>query len=245
MKLTKIISIIIPVFNEKRYILETILKVIKSDTLLYKKEIIVINDGSTDTTLQVINQFLKSIANKDIGCSIKLISSKINYGKGNAIKIGMMKSSGDVVLIQDADLEYSPDDYPVLLEPFMKNNADVVYGSRFISQKPHRVLYFWHFLGNSFLTTLSNVFTNINLTDMETGFKVFKGDFIRKLAEHLISDRFGSEPEVTARISKIKNVKIYEVGVSYWGRTYREGKKISWKDGFKAIWQIIKFNLFP
>jgi len=245
MKLTKIISIIIPVFNEKRYILETILKVIKSDTLLYKKEIIVINDGSTDTTLQVINQFLKSIANKDIGCSIKLISSKINYGKGNAIKIGMMKSSGDVVLIQDADLEYSPDDYPVLLEPFMKNNADVVYGSRFISQKPHRVLYFWHFLGNSFLTTLSNVFTNINLTDMETGFKVFKGDFIRKLAEHLISDRFGFEPEVTARISKIKNVKIYEVGVSYWGRTYREGKKISWKDGFKAIWQIIKFNLFP
>jgi hypothetical protein len=147
-------------------------------------------------------------------------------------------------LIQDADLEYSPDDYPILLEPFIKNDADVVFGSRFISNRPHRVLYFWHSQINMFLTAMSNMLTNLNLTDMETGYKVFKGDLIRSIAPKLESKRFGFEPEITSRISKIKNLKIYEVGISYSGRTYAEGKKIGWKDGVNAFWEIIKFNLF-
>ena len=147
------------------------------------------------------------------------------------------------MLVQDADLEYSPQDYPILLEPFLKNDADVVYGSRFISNRPHRVLYFWHYQINLFLTLFSNFFTNLNLTDMETGYKAFKGDLIRNIAHKLKSNRFGFEPEITARISKIKGLKIYEVGISYSGRTYEEGKKIGWKDGVKAIWEIIKFNM--
>ena len=241
---TNILSIVIPVFNEEKYILKTILQVLKSNSLKFKKEIIIIDDGSTDNTYHQIKKYIRSIKyikNKPI---VKLIKKLRNEGKGAALKTGILNSSGDIILIQDADLEYSPDDYPVLLEPFIKNDADVVYGSRFISQKPHRALYFWHFLGNLFLTTLSNAFTNINLTDMETGFKVFKKSIIGKLVKKLKSNRFGFEPEITAKISKIKDIKIYEVGISYWGRTYKEGKKINWKDGVKTIWQIIKFNLF-
>lgn len=240
---TKLLSIVIPVFNEEKYILKTILQVVNGNSLGFKKEIIIIDDGSTDNTYRLIKKYVKLINQKRNHITIKLIKKWKNEGKGAALKSGVLNSSGDIVLIQDADLEYSPDDYPVLLEPFIRNDADVVYGSRFISQKPHRVFYFWHFLGNSFLTTLSNILTNINLTDMETGFKVFKGKIIKNLAKQLQSNRFGFEPEITAKISKIKNVKIYEVGISYWGRTYKEGKKINWKDGFMAIWQIIKFNL--
>ena len=238
MKKLKTLSIIIPVFNEEKYIEKTIKKVIKANSLKLKKEIIVINDGSTDKTKTVLNKLKKTYKN------LKIINNEKNQGKGYSLKKGFLASTGDIVLIQDADLEYNPDDYPLLLEPFLKSEADVVYGSRFITDKPHRVLYFWHYLANLFLTTLSNIFTNLNLTDMETGYKVFKGEVIRKIATNLKSKRFGFEPEITAKIAKIKNIKIYEVGISYFGRTYKEGKKIKWIDGIKAFFEIIKYNLF-
>lgn len=252
----KVISIIIPVYNEEKRIVSTIDQAIASDTLGLKKEIIVIDDGSTDetvknvksqisnfklqTTKQQSNQATKQLAQD----TIQFIQLPQNQGKGAALKTGFDKSTGDIVLVQDADLEYSPSDYPELLGPFLKQDADVVYGSRFISNKPHRVLYFWHSVINRYLTTLSNMFTNLNLTDMETGFKVFKGNLIRSLSPKLETKRFGFEPEITARISKIKTLKIYEVGISYSGRTYAEGKKIGWKDGVRALFEIIYFNLF-
>jgi len=229
----KTLSIIIAVYNEEKLIGKTIEKVLKADSLNLTKEIIVVDDGSTDLTAKQIKNY-----------KVIFIQKKKNQGKGAALRDGFMKSTGDIVLVQDADLEYDPSDYPTLLEPFVKNDADVVYGSRFISHRPHRVLYFWHSIINRFLTMLSNIFTNLNLTDMETGFKAFKGDLIRKIAPNLQTKRFGFEPEITARISKIKEVKIYEVGISYAGRTYEEGKKIGWIDGVKAIWEIIYFNLF-
>ncbi len=236
----KILSIIIPVYNEKNFIEKTIEKVLKADSLGLKKEIIIVDDASTDGTDKILKKLEKKYKNKNF----KVIYKKKNEGKGAALKEGFLASKGDIVLVQDADLEYNPDDYPRLLEPFLKNNADVVYGSRFISDRPHRVLYFWHYVANSLLTLLSNIFTNLNLTDMETGYKVFRGDLIRKIAPKLESKRFGFEPEITARIAKIKGLRIYEVGISYWGRTYEEGKKISWKDGVKAFWEVIKYNLF-
>lgn len=233
----KTISIIIPVYNEEHYISTLLNSVIKSDTLGLKKEIIVVDDGSTDRTKFKL-QYLSS-KNK-----FTVITHKKNAGKGAAVKAGVLKSSGDIVLIQDADSEYNPIDYPVLLEPFLLHGADVVYGSRFISDRPHRVLYFWHYVGNLFLTLLSNMLTNLNLTDMETGYKVFRGDIIRAIAPSLRSKRFGFEPEVTAWISKFKNIRVYEVGISYFGRTYAEGKKIGWIDGIRAILEIIRYNLF-
>lgn len=229
----KTLSIIIPVYNEEKLIGQTIEKVMSADACGLSKEIIVIDDGSVDATAKKIKTY-----------KVTFIEKKKNEGKGAALRDGFMKSTGDIVLVQDADLEYDPSDYPFLLEPFLKNDADVVYGSRFISDRPHRVLYFWHSIINRFLTMLSNVFTNLNLTDMETGSKVFRGELIRKLAPHLLTKRFGFEPEITARISKIKEVKIYEVGISYAGRTYAEGKKIGWVDGLKALWEIVYFNLF-
>lgn len=233
----KKISIIIPVFNEEKYIAKIIKEVLKANTHNLKKEVIVVNDGSTDKTKSI----LLKISN--INNNIQIINKKKNEGKGASLKLGFLKSTGDIVLVQDSDTEYSPIDYPLLIKPIIENNADVVYGSRFVSNQPHRVLFFWHYWANIFLTTLSNIFTNLNLTDMETGFKVFKGHIIRNLANNLESKRFGFEPEITAKISRIKDIKIYEVGISYFGRTYKEGKKISWFDGIKAIWQIIKFNL--
>ncbi len=230
-----LLSIIIPVYNEEAYIAKTIEKVCEADSSSMEKEIIVIDDGSTDGTLSKLKKFEK----------ITVIHKDENEGKGSAIKTGILKSKGNIVLIQDADLEYNPEDYPLLLEPFIKNEADVVYGSRFISNRPHRVLYYWHSLGNRFLTWLSNICTNLNLTDMETGYKAFKGDLIRKIAPKLESRKFGFEPEVTARLAKSKDLKIYEVGISYWGRTYKEGKKIGWKDGVEALAGIIKYNFFP
>ena len=235
----KVLSIIIPVYNEEKFILNTLKRVIKADSLGLEKEIIVVDDASTDNSIKRIKEFQKNNAK----AKIKLFVQKKNKGKGSALKTGFSHSTGDIVLVQDADLEYDPVDYPTLVEPFLKNDADVVYGSRFISGKTHRVLYFWHYKVNKFLTTLSNMLTNLNLTDMETGYKVFRGEIIRKIAPQLESERFGFEPEVTARISKIKNIKIYEVGISYSGRTYEEGKKIGWKDGIRAIWEIFKYNI--
>lgn len=248
----KKLSIIIPVYNEEKFIEKTIEAIVRADGCGLEKEIIVVDDGSTDAThrkIQMIkakiSSFTKASADKqNLKFKIETILKDNNEGKGAALKAGFMKSTGEIVLVQDADLEYSPEDYPRLLEPFIKKDADVVYGSRFISDRPHRVLYFWHYLINVLLTTFSNIFTNLNLTDMETGFKVFKGDLIRHLAVQLTSKRFGFEPEITARISKIKGIKIYEVGVSYSGRTYQEGKKINWIDGVRAVGEIIKFNLF-
>lgn len=236
----KKVSIVIPVYNEVLYISRVIKRVLKSNTLNLKKEIIIVNNGSTDGTNKVIKQLLKGTAK----AKILYINLDKNYGKTGALKRGFLKSSGDIVIVQDADLEYNPEDYPRLIFPFLKNAADAVYGSRFISSEPHRVLYFWHYVVNVLLTTLSNMLTNINLTDIETGYKAFRGDLIRRLANRIESGRFGFEPEITARISKIPNLKIFEVGISYSGRTYKEGKKINWLDGVLAVYQIIKYNLF-
>lgn len=240
----KKISIVIPVHNEERFIESTLLAVIKADSMEMLKEIVIVDDGSKDKTTEIINQVLKKLKQSTDKYSFKTIYKKNNEGKGAALRDGFKITTGDIVLIQDADLEYNPEEYPLLLEPFLKNDADVVYGSRFISNRPHRVLYFWHSQVNIFLTSLSNMLTNLNLTDMETGYKAFKGNLIRSIAIKLESNRFGFEPEITARISKIKGLKIYEVGISYYGRTYDEGKEIGWKDGLKAFWEIVKFNLF-
>ena len=240
MKAFRTLSIIIPVYNEEKFIEKAIEKVIAADSCGLKKEIIVIDDGSTDKTGKIIKTIQRKSAS--LSATIRVYFKNKNEGKGSALKNGFLKSTGDIVLIQDADLEYNPDNYLRLLEPFLKYDVDVVYGSRFISDRPHRVLYFWNFIGNFILTTLSNMCTNLNLTDIETGFKVFRGALIRKIAPRLQSKRFGFEPEITARISKMKNLKIYEVGISYFGRTYKEGKKIGWYDGAKAIWEIFKYN---
>lgn len=239
----KRLSIVIPVYNEADFIKDSIFRVLHADTLGIAKEIIIIDDGSTDGTVNKIKLILKRLP-KNNKLMIKKLFKKENQGKGAALKTGFKMSTGDIVIVQDADLEYSPDDYPRLLEPYVKNEADVVFGSRFISDRPHRVLYFWHYVGNLFLTILSNIFTNLNLTDLETGFKTFKGELIRSLASEIQSCDFGFEPEIVARISKIPNIKIYEIGVSYWGRTYKQGKKINWTDGIKAIYYIIKYNFF-
>lgn len=233
----KVLSIVIAVFNEEKHIAHVIKDVYEADSNGLKKEVIVVNDGSTDTTTTKLKNLKKIYPN------LVLINQTQNSGKGHALKAGFLKSTGDIVLVQDADKEYSPRDYPHLIEPFFYHNADVVYGSRLVTGRPHRVLFFWHYKANQFLTFLSNMFTGLNLTDMETGAKVFRGDLIRKLAPKLSSKRFGFEPEITARIAKLKSVKIFEVGISYSGRTYAEGKKIGWKDGLLALWEILKYNL--
>lgn len=238
------LSIIIPTYNEDKFIQKTLERVISANTLGLKKEIIVVDDGSTDNTLRNLKTQISKLKTKSQNSKVVFFSKKKNEGKGAALKTGFLKSIGDIVLVQDADLEYSPSDYPLLLEPFLKYDADVVYGSRFVSNKPRRVLYFWHYVANIVLTTFSNMLTNLNITDMETGYKTFRGNLIRSIARHLESRRFGFEPEVTARIAKVENLKIFEVGISYQGRTYEEGKKIGWKDGVRAFFEIIRFNLF-
>lgn len=230
------VSIVIPVYNEEKYISSVLKKVIDSNVLKAKKEIILVDDSSKDESRKIIGRLIKGKKN------IVLLKNDRNLGKGAALKKGFLRSTGDVVIVQDSDLEYSPDEYPKILKVFKGQNADAVYGSRFLSGQPHRVLYFWHFMANKMLTTLSNMTTNLNLTDMETGCKAFKGNVIRKIAPTLRAKRFGFEPEITSKISKIKNAKIYEIGISYFGRTYLEGKKITFKDGLKAVFEIFFYG---
>ena len=226
-----LISIIIPVFNEER----TINKILKKILAQYEfeKEIIVINDGSTDET--------KSIIEKEFKNEVILISNIRNFGKGYSVKKGIEISKGEIIIIQDADLEYDPSDYKKMLNPLQDGRADVVYGSRFLGDGEKRVLYFWHRVGNFILTLFSNCLSNLNLTDMEVGYKAFKSEIIKSI--NLQENRFGFEPEITAKIAK-KKIRIFEVGIKYYGRTYSEGKKINWKDGISAIYCIIKYNLF-
>jgi len=231
------LSIIIPVYNEANTI-HRILDKIKEVQLIndINKELIIINDCSSDDTKYVIHKYIERNPN----LQITYFEHKINKGKGAALHTGISMAKGEVLVIQDADLEYDPQEYNDLLKPISQDFADIVYGSRFMGSKPHRILFFWHTMGNKFLTFLSNMFTNLNLTDMETCYKMFRTDIIKGIK--LKENRFGFEPEVTAKISKIKGIRIYEVGISYYGRTYEEGKKIGWKDGFKAIWCILKYR---
>lgn len=230
------LSIVIPCFNEIKTIEEIIKRVMDADCFGLKKEIVIVDDGSKDGSKELLKKYI----NKS---GFKIIIQENNKGKGSALKKGFENTSGDIVLIQDADLEYDPSEYQLLLKPILDNKADIVYGSRFLGGRPHRVVYYWHSVMNNLLTTFSNMLTNINLTDMETCYKVFKGELIRKIAKELESKRFGFEPEITARLAKIKDIRFYEVGISYYGRTYKEGKHIGIIDGFRAIGEIIKFNL--
>ncbi|GHV63870.1 glycosyl transferase [Bacteroidia bacterium] len=234
-----LLSIIVPAYNEERTIVPILQKVVDVELINgIHKEIIVVNDCSRDNTAKLVQDYISTHTTE----KIVLINQPKNQGKGAAIHTGIAHASGDYIVVQDADMEYDPEDYNILLKPITSGFADVVYGSRLIGGKPHRILFFWHTLGNHLLTTLSNIFTNLNLSDMETCYKMFRAPILKRL--HLCEKRFGFEPEVTAKMSRVSAVRIYEVGISYYGRTYAEGKKINWRDGFRAVYCIIKYNFF-
>lgn len=233
------LSIVIPAYNEGPTI-HRILDKVKAVQLVagMAKEVIIVNDCSKDNTEEAIKNY--QLANP--GLPISYYKHEVNQGKGAALHTGIKMATGDYVIIQDADLEYDPEEYNILLKPIIDGFADVVYGSRFMGGNPHRILFFWHSIGNRWLTMASNMLTNLNLTDMETCYKLFRREIIQKIP--LKEKRFGFEPEVTAKISRVPKIRIYEVGISYYGRTYEEGKKIGWKDGFRALYCILKYNLF-
>jgi glycosyltransferase involved in cell wall biosynthesis len=226
------LSIVIPCYNEKHTI-RSIIDAVRESPIA-SKEIIIVDDCSKDGTRDVLGSEIAPLVDK-------ILYHEVNQGKGAALRTGIAAATGDIVIIQDADLEYDPQEYPILVDPIIRGRADVVFGSRFAGGGPHRVVYFWHMIGNQFLTLMSNMFTNINLTDMETCYKVFKREVIQKIT--IEENRFGFEPEITAKVAKL-GVRIFEVGISYYGRTYAEGKKIGWKDGFRALYAILKYNLF-
>lgn len=238
-KLFNKLSIVIPAYNEGptiHFILDKLQRVTLLNTI--EKEIIIVNDCSKDNTEEAVKNYMA----QNPSLNIQYFKHEVNKGKGAALHTGIQKATGEYLIIQDADLEYDPEEYNLLLKPVLDGFADVVYGSRFMGGNPHRILFFWHTLGNKFLTFLSNMFTNLNLTDMETCYKMFDTKIIQSIP--LQEKRFGFEPEVTAKISRIPKIRIYEVGISYYGRTYEEGKKIGWKDGFRAIYCILKYGLF-
>ena len=224
------VSIVIPCYNEKATI-EKIVEAVRS-AAISSREIIIVDDFSQDGTRAVLEEKVSQMVDR-------IIYHQVNRGKGAALRSGFAAATGEIILVQDADLEYSPEDYPALLEPLMSDKADVVFGSRFMGGRPHRVLFFWHMVGNKFLTLLSNMFTNLNLTDMQTGYKAFKAPLIKSI--QIEEDSFSVEPEIVAKVAKL-GCRIFEVGISYYGRTYEEGKKIGWRDGFRALHAIIKYS---
>lgn len=233
------LSVLIPAYNEERTLIALLEKVVNAQLPEgVERELVVVNDCSTDATGDRIAEFIAANPNE----RFLHFTQPVNQGKGAAIRKAIELATGDYIVVQDADLEYDPNEFGLLLKPVLDGHADAVYGSRFMGGSPHRILFFWHSIGNKFLTALSNAFTNLNLTDMETCYKLVRADIAKQL--NLKENRFGFEPELTAKLSRVKGIRIYEVGISYYGRTYDEGKKIGWKDGFRAIWCILKYNLW-
>ena len=235
-----VLSVVIPVYNERATLLDSGSRATRVRSVPIRKQIVLVDDGSQDGTRDVLRDAQKPIRKTTRLNSIQVVFHDKNRGKGAALRTGFQHATGQLVIVQDADNEYDPSEFPRLLQPFVEGKADVVYGSRFLGDQSHRVLYYWHYLGNQVLTTLSNCFTNLNLTDMETCYKVFRSEIIKEILPTLKQDRFGFEPEITAKIAR-RRLRIYERSISYSGRTYEQGKKIGWRDGFKALWCIVRY----